>query len=179
MKKKLLLCLFLLLSFSVFAQKNATTNLPPDELKLRTDLESDKTILTMGCGLFTELDLNHPYAKQSLELQKQAIEIRRNLYSASQDNNKTIKVKTFCGTDEGDTVVYYLIVEKGKVRYIGDYSRDPFGGLRVNSYDCDKLSIGYFVRSEKGLEFTPLKDKIDDKKIPVLQCRSENRNFIF
>lgn len=171
----------MLISFSVLGQKT-DSNLSPEQLKLRTELESDSSIIKTACGLFTEIDLKQSSAQQELEVQKEAIKVRKTLFKASKTNNETIKAKIFCSTDEGGTVVYYLIIDKGKIKYICDYSRDPFGGFTINSYDCEKFLIGYFIpnKEKMGLEFIPFKENENiGNKIAVLKCQSGNRDLFF
>lgn len=178
MNKKLLFIL-MFLSLSVFGQKTDEPKLSAEHLKLRTELENDSSFIKIECGLFTRID---PAAKQEFELQKEAIKIRQKLFNASKDNTQTIKAKAFCRTDEGTTVVVYLIVDKGKVKYVSDYSRDQWGGFSIVSYDCEKLLLGYFVdnKEKMRLDFIPFQENENiGNRIPVLQCQSENREFHF
>jgi hypothetical protein len=181
MNKKLLLIL-MLSSFSIFGQQTTVSNLSSEQLKLRNDLENDSSIIKIGCGLFTETDLNTSNSKQGLKLQKQTIKIRKKIFDASKNSDKTVKAKSFCGTVEAGVIVHYLLVDKGKIRYISDYSRDPFSGLNIKTYDCEKVLIGYFVSNEEKmkLEFISFKqDESRNNKIPVLQCQSENKELFF
>lgn len=167
MNSKLLVFLMIIFVFPVFAQNEEMRKPSPNDLRLRTELESDSSIVLIGGKTFTESQ------------QKEAIKMRVKLYRASKKKNKTIKAKSFVHSTEGDMIVHYLIIEDGKAAFIGDYSRDPFGGLRIVIHNCDEVMIGHFVRDEpnKDASFKPLNEKNIGKIWPVLQCRSGQQTF--
>lgn len=183
MNKILFLSLFLFSAFVSFAQEvDKPAPLSPEELKLRAELETDKSFQEIGCGLYQLPDLKHPNAQLELKLQKAATRVRLEIYRASLKRSKTVKAKFICGADEGGTVSFYLIVERrGKITYIRDSSRDPFGGLRVTGYACDKLIAGHFVpvKIGLGLDFVPLAEKDFKNKIIILKCQAGDTAAIF
>lgn len=172
MKNILFLSFLMLLSFPVFAQKDAAGEiLPPDKLELRTKLESDKSILELDCG-----------RKQSLEALKENSRIKLILYRASLRDDKTAKAKWRCSSLEATPMVGYLLVENGKISYIADFSRDEFGGYKFEKYDCNKLTIGTYGLNDKRSTyvFTPLDNAdLEGKTNLGLQCTTENREFVF
>ncbi len=123
---------FVAMQFGMFyqatGQKKVNHNLPADERKLRDELEQDKSFLQAACTLAFMVDLNPKY----LPARNENNRIRLSLYEAARSGKGIVKAKQVCPTDEGDKIVYYLIVEQGKIKLVEDYSRDPFGGLRVH-----------------------------------------------
>lgn len=181
MNKILFLSFLLLASFSSFAQELKKVDISPDDAKLREELRKDDTVSQINCGLFEKIDVNQPYAQTRLKAQAENSRIRLLLYEASQSKDKTVKAKIVCYKDERTDPANYLVVENGKVKYMGDYVPDGKGGLRLNSMYCDKLDIGTLAAKEKGgiLDFQPLADKNYDGKILILQCRSGKKRNIF
>lgn len=167
MNNKLAVFLLIIFVFPVFAQNTEVSKPSSDDLRLRIELESDSSIVLIGGNISTESQ------------KKEAVKNRIKLYRASKKKNKTIKVKLFVHSKEGNESVRYLIVQNGRVTFIGDYSRDPFGGLRIVTRNCDEVMIGHFVREEpsKDASFKPLKEKKIGKIWPILQCRSGQQMF--
>lgn len=181
MKKLLFLGLLLLAGIPVFAQKSETPKLSPEHFRIRTELERDKSIVPITCGLFTEIDLKRPNAQNSVKAQKENSRIKLLLYQASKTKDQTVKAKYTCTSIENTPVNTYLLVDKGSVRYIEDLTRDSSGGLRVNRLTCINLLIGYLAKNAEGTsyEFKPFEDENYGDKIIVLQCKTADRTFIF
>lgn len=178
MKKELLFCFILMTSISALAQGNETVCLSPDQLKLRADLENDKTILQIIYGESGKIGVKSLNAENA---EKENSRIRLLIYQASRTADKTVKGKKKAFSKEGTPMVGYLIVENGKTAYIADYSRDKFGGFKFIKFDCIKLFIGTYAINDKKSEmiFTPLEDKDLNGKTLALQCQTKNQSFIF
>ena len=170
----------LALQFGVFyqanAQKKVDDNLPADERKLRDDLKQDKSLVQVACVITFMVDLDPKYLKARNENNR----IKLSLYKAALSGKGIVKAKQYCGTDEGGTIVYYLIVEQGKIKIVEDYSRDPYGGLRVLSNTCKKLVLGSYelVEGNRFVTFQAITDekaaKAKKKVTFSLQCEVEN-----
>ena len=181
MKKILALCFLLLASFAAQAQKAespAARQTPPEQLKLRDELEADQSFLKILCSIGR--------GNKSLipDAEKENIRIRWLIHQASRAEDKTVKAKFTCSTKEGTQVTSYIIVEKGKTKIIIDASRDEFGSLRVHSYECEKLTVGAYGYDEnkKAMIFTPAaKDEKPDGKLPFFQCQtsSPDKSLVF
>lgn len=176
MKKILFLYILLTSVFATFAQETKTAQLSPEKLKLREELESDRTMLNVSCG-----QIYDPANIKMIE--EENSRIRLLLYQASQIPNKTAKAKRNCATKEGTAVADYLLVENGDINYIADSSRDRFGKLTIEKYGCNKLIVGTYATQTKDgdtkIVFTPLEEKDLAGKVLSLQCKTENREFIF
>lgn len=181
MKTVLLLVLLLLAGIPVLAQDSQKPKLSPEHFRIRTELERDKTITPIACGLLTEIDAKIPNAQKSVKAQKENSRVKLLLYQASKTKDKTVKAKYTCTSVENTPVNTYLLVDKGSVRYIEDLTRDSSGGLRVNRLTCVNLLIGYLVKNTEGTsyEFKPFEDENYGERIIVLQCKTADRTFIF
>lgn len=181
MKKVLFLVLLLLAGIPVFAQNSQKPKLSPEHFRIRTELERDKTITPINCGLFTEVDLKRKNAQTEVKAQKENSRVKLLLYQASKAKDQTVKAKYTCTSVEKTPVNTYLLVDKGSVRYIEDLTRDSSGGLRVNRLTCINLLIGYLAKNTEGTsyEFKPFEDENYYDKIIVLQCKTADRTFIF
>lgn len=177
MKITLFSLLFLFLSFPVIAQK---PTLSPEHLRIRTELERDKTILPIKCGLYTAVDAKRPKAQTEIKAQKENSRVKLLLYRASKAKDKTVKAKYTCASMENAPVNTYLLVDQGTVRYIEDLTRDATGGLRVNQLTCNDLLIGHLVKNKGGsYEFKPFENENYENKIIVLQCKTADKTFLF
>ena len=180
MKTALFSFLLLLLNFPVFAQNTEKPALSPEHLRIRTELERDKTITPINCGLYTEVDSKRPKAQAEIKAQKENSRVKLLLYQASKTKDQTAKAKYTCTSVENTPVNTYLTVDKGVVRYIEDLTRDASGGLRVNQLTCKDLLIGHLVKNAGGsYEFKSFEDENYGDKIIVLQCKTADRTFIF
>ena len=173
--------LLLLLSFPVSAQDSQKPKLSPEHFRIRTELERDKTITPINCGLFTEVDLKRKNAQTEVKAQKENSRVKLLLYQASKAKDQTVKAKYTCTSVEKTPVNTYLLVDKGIVRYIEDLTRDSSGGLRVNRLTCINLLVGYLAKNAEGTsyEFKPFEDENYGERIIVLQCKTADRTFIF
>ncbi len=167
------------LQFGVFyqanAQKKVDDNLPADERKLRDELEQEKSFLQAACTLTFMVDLDPKY----LHARNENNRIRLSLYEAARSGKGVVKAKQICPTEEGDNFVIYLIVEQGKIKYVEDYSRDPFSSMRVRSYTCSNLVLGsYEVLEGNRYAFQPIADEYiaiaKNKTTFSLRCEIED-----
>ncbi len=180
MKTALFSFLLLLAGIPVFAQNTQKPTLSLEHLRIRTELERDKTITPISCGLYTEVDSKRPTAQTEIKAQKENSRVKLLLYQASKTKDQTVKAKYTCTSVDKTPVSTYLLVDKGRVRYIEDLTRDSSGGLRVNQLTCVNLLIGYLAKTAEGsYEFKPFEDENYDDKIIVLQCKTADRTFIF
>lgn len=181
MKKLIFLGLLLFAGIPVFAQDSKTPKLSPEHFRIRTELERDKTIMPITCGLFTAIDAKSPNAQNSLKAQKENSRVKLLLYQASKAKDQTVKAKYTCTSIENTPVNTYLLVDQGSVRYIEDLTRDASGGLRVNRLTCKNLLIGYLAKTGEEISygFKPFEDENYGDKIIVLQCKTADRTFIF
>ena len=165
-----------------FAQFGENPPLPPDELALRTRLESDKSVIKLTCGLMMPIGPKEMYAKEASVQQSENTRLRRKFLKAVQKLD-SLTIAYTCGTDEGGTISRYLISEKGKLTFVDDYSRDPFGGLRLTKYDCSELRMGhYLTREGKGIVFEEFDEPESGGRVIFLTCTSTNpgrRKIVF
>lgn len=172
--------LLLLPGFPIFAQNVPKQTLSPEHLRIRTELERDKTITPISCGLYTEIDVKRPTAQTEIKAQKENSRVKLLLYRASKTRDQTVKAKYTCTSVDKTPASTYLLVDKGRVRYIEDLTRDSSGGLRVNQLTCKDLLIGHLVKNATGsYEFKTFEDENYGDKIIVLQCKTADRTFIF
>jgi hypothetical protein len=148
---------------------------------MRADLKSDRSVMQISCGLFAPIDTNIQYAANRNRVQRENSRARLLLYEATLDPDKKARARMNCTGDAAAQTPYYMIVEDGKAKYMGDYVPDGKGGLLLDSLVCDRLNIGILAAREPGgvLEFTPLPDKNYGDKILILQCQSGTKSFIF
>ena len=180
MKTALFSFLLLLAVVPLFAQNTQKPKLSPEHLRIRTELERDKTITPINCGLFTEVDLKRPKAQAEVKAQKENSRVKLLLYQASKTKDQTVKAKYTCTSVDKTPASTYLLVDKGIVRYIEDLTRDSSGGLRVNQLTCVNLLIGHLVKNAEGsYEFKPFEDENYGDRIIVLQCKTADKTFIF
>lgn len=180
MKIALFSLLFLFSSFPVVAQNTQKPTLSPEHLRIRTELERDKTILPIKCGLYTAIDAKRPKAQSEIKAQKENSRVKLLLYRASQAKDQTVKAKYACTSIGNTPVNTYLLVDRGIVRYVEDLTRDSSGGLRVNQLTCKDLLIGQLIKNAEGsYEFEPFKDENYRDKIIVLQCKTADKTFLF
>lgn len=181
MKLALFSLLLLLAGIPVFAQNTQKPTLSPEHLRIRTELERDKTVTPISCGLYTAVDLKRPTAQTEIKAQKENSRVKLLLYRASKTKDQTVKAKYTCTSVDKTPASTYLLVDKGVVRYIEDLTRDSSGGLRVNQLTCKDLLIGHLVKNAAGTsyEFKPFEDENYGDKIIVLQCKTAERTFIF
>lgn len=181
MKKVLFLGILLLAGIPVFAQNIQKPKLSLEDFRIRTELERDKTITPINCGLYTEIDRKRPKAQTEVKAQKENSRVKLLLYQASKTKDQTVKAKYTCASVENTPVNTYLLIDKGSVRYIEDLTRDSSGGLRVNQLTCKNLLIGYLAKNAEGTsyEFKPFEDENYGERIIVLQCKTTDRTFIF
>src|SRR5215203_528114 len=150
MKTVLLSVLLLLAGIPVFAQNAQKPTLSPEHLRIRTELERDKTITPINCGLYTEVDLKRRNAQTEIKAQKENSRVKLLLYQASKAKDQTVKAKYTCTSVDKTPASTYLLIDKGSVRYIEDLTRDSSGGLRVNQLTCVNLLIGHLVKNVGG-----------------------------
>lgn len=181
MNKFFFLILLFVSGIPVFAQNVQKTSPSTEHLMLRKELESDKTILPIACGLFTEIDAKNPNAAELIKSQKENSRVKLLLYQASKTKNESIKAKYTCATGGGVETVNYLTVENGSARFIEDLTRDASGGFRINRMTCKNLNIGYLAKnkSDASYKFTPIRNENYGDKIIVLQCKTAERTFLF
>ncbi len=181
MKKIFFLILLVVSGIPVFAQNIQRSSPTTEHLMLRKELESDKTILPITCGLFTEVDAKNPNAAEMIKSQKENSRVKLLLYQASKLKNESLKAKYTCATGGGIENVNYLTVENGRARFIEDLTRDASGGFRINRMTCKNLNIGYLAKnkSEASYKFMPFKNENYGDKIIVLQCKTPERTFLF
>jgi len=150
-------------------QERAVVQLSEEERRLRDELEEDTSILKMDCVPFSALE-----ARNAKELAARSLNnrIRLALYDAARSGMGVVKAQRRCGTDEGDPVVSYMIVEQGKIKFVDDYSRDSFSSRRVYAKTCDKLVLGLFVenKDKREIVFRRLTDESKDKVAMILKC---------
>lgn len=167
MMKFLLLGIIFTACFTAVAQD--TRQVPSKELQLRDNLENDKSIMRTECW------------RRPRQLEE-TMRARFLAYDAIISKDKTIKLKQVCSTVEGTPVASYLIIEDGKAKLIADSSRDPWGYMRVLTYECDGFSAGNynFDEKKKGMVFASVGDKNElTGNMPFFQCKSGNRTFVF
>ena len=186
MKRLKLLLFVLLISFPVFAQKTTRpvmkeVRISPEDVKHRRELSADQSVLSLTCGFFEAINKGGQYSESQLRTQRENSRIRLLLYEASRATDQTVKAKMQCANVGGNDAPFYMVVDKGKVKYMGDYIPDGKGGLRLDSLYCDRLNIGTMVaRPEDGiLDFAPLAPPYNTDKVLILQCKSGTRSFIF
>ena len=187
MKRILLLILVLLVCLPVCAQKISRSSdwkkvkIASEDEKLRAELKEDRSVLQISCGLFAPIDENIQYSENRSRVQRENSRVRLLLYEASLSPDKKVRTRMNCTGEAAAQTPYFMVVEKGKVKYMGDYVPDGKGGLRLDSMFCDKLNIGILAATEPGgvLQFTPLADQNYAGKILILQCQSGTRSFIF
>ena len=181
MKKIFFLSLLFISGIPVFAQNIQRSSPTTDDLMLRKELENDKTILQITCGLFTEVDEKNMNAAEMIKSQKENSRIKLLLYQASKTKNETSKAKYTCATGGGVETVNYLTVQNGSARFIEDLTRDASGGFRINRMTCKNLQIGYLAKnkSDTSYKFMQFKNENYGDKIIVLQCKTAERTFLF
>ena len=168
-------------AISIFGQQaRERPPLPADELELRTRLEADKSVVKITCGLLLPIDPKEMYAAEATKRQAENTRVKLAFYKAAKDG-KTFRAGYDCGTDEGGTIRKYLLSEYGKLTFVDDYSRDPFGGLRIRYGPCEDLRLGhYVVKENKEIVFETFDERETAGKIVFLQCTSEKLGgFIF
>ena len=154
-----LLALLLGVFCQVNAQEKVDGNLPANERELRDKLEQDKSVLRI---IYTG-----KYSEDN--------RVRLSLYEAARSGEGVVKAKIVSPTDEGTEIVYYLIVQEGIISLVEDFSRDPFGSLRVHSYTCGSLMLGSNELREGKVTFEPIPDgkiaSVKNKTTFSLQCK--------
>jgi len=180
--RSIVVSVFLCAGLTAFAQTSERAQLPADELELRTQLESDKSMIQLTCGLLMPIDPKEMYAKEGTVQQAENTRLRRKFFEAVTKYD-SIRAAYTCGTDEGGTIKKYLLSERGKLTSVDDYSRDPFGGLRITLYDCWNLAMGHYITNEeKEIVFEEFGAHDADGKVVFLSCTSTNpdrRKIIF
>lgn len=181
MKKILFSAVLLIFAIPAYAQDAQRTMPSMEHLMMSRELENDKSVQAINCGLFTEVDAKKPDADAMRRAQKENSRVKLLLYQASKTKDQTFKAKYSCASGEGKEVVNYLFVKDGKARFIEDLTRDGSGGYRINSLTCKDLQIGYLEkgRGKISYEFKPFKDEKYGDKIIVLQCKTADKNFLF
>ena len=179
--KKILFLMLMMTAFPVFAQNAPRVKPSVEHLTLRRELENDKSIMTIACGLLTEIDAKNPKAKNQIKAQKENSRIRLLLYQASKSKDQTVKAKYTCASGGGASASNFLLVDKGVTRYVEDLTRDKSGGFRINQLTCVDLKIGQLTKTAEDISFsfTPFEDENYGDKVIVLQCRTAERTFIF
>lgn len=167
--------LFVFAGVAAFGQYGERPPLPPDELELRTKLENDKSIIKLTCGLLMPIDPKEMYAKEGTLRQAENTRLRLKFFKAV-ERHESVGLGYTCGADEGGTISKYLVSKRGKLTFVDDYSRDPFGGLRLMKYNCADLSMGHYViREGKGIVFEEFGKRDDKGKVVFLTCTSTDR----
>lgn len=187
MKIILPLMFVLLVSFPAAAQKRTVSAnqkkvwISAEDERLRGQLKNDKSLYTLNCGLFEVISPNTPFSQSRINAQRENTRIRLLLYEASLARDKTVKAKMQCDNVGGNDSPYYMLVENGRIKYMGDYIPDGKGGLKLDSLYCDRLKIGAFAaRPEDGiLDFKSIDDSAYGDRALILQCQVGERSFIF
>jgi hypothetical protein len=187
MKRIFIPLLVLLFCVPVCAQKTLRSSewkkvqITKEDERLRMELKSDRSVLQISCGLFAPIDENIQYSQNRMRVQRENSRVRLLLYEASLGSDKKVRARMNCTGDAAAQTPYYMIVEQGKVKYMGDYIPDGKGGLLLDSFNCERLNIGTLTARELGgaLEFTPLADRNYADKVLILQCQSGTKSFIF
>ena len=162
-----------------FGQGTERPKLPTEEIELRTRLEADPSMVHLTCGLMIPIDPKEMYAATGTVQQAQNTRLRLAFYKAALEN-RTMRVSYDCGTDEGGIIKYYLLSEKGKLAHVADFSRDPFGGLRMLINQCSDLKLGQYVSTaDRGIVYEHFDLKDANGKVAWLSCRSENTLHTF
>lgn len=181
--KSSFLVLFSLLIFSwqfvdvrqVKAQRMRSIPLSEEELKLREELEQDTSIIQIPCRLPYRENPDQKY----LEMRKLINETKLSLYKAASSKEGIVKAKKICNSIEGKKYPFYLLVNKGKITFIADSSRDPlYSTGRIHSITCDSLMLGKNVEIGKapGIEFQSVTETVKDKVTFMLRCETKERN---
>lgn len=148
----------------VNAQRMSTNPLPEEERKLRDELEQDASIVQISCRGAVEVNNR----------------VKLSLYKAASSDKSVVKAKKLCSTIEGTIIASYLLVNKGQITTVVDYSRDGFSSGRVYSETCDSLSLGSYVliKDEKGTryEFQPASETDKDKVAFMLRCEKKQND---
>jgi len=164
---------------SGFSQYGEPRPLPPDQHALRMRLEADRSVVKLTCGLMMPIDPKEMYARAATVQQGENNKLRLAFYKAAK-RGKTVKAGYTCGADEGGTVSEYLLVEKGKITRVADFSRDPFGGRRIITWQCTDLALGNFVQTgNRGIVFEVLKDDDLKNKVLWLTCKTDTGRLTF
>ena len=164
---------------SAFAQYSEAPPLPPDQLAFRTRLEADASIVKLICGLMMPIDPKEMYAREATLQQAENNKLRFAFYKAAK-RGKTVKAGYTCGADEGGTISEYLLVENGKITRVADFSRDPFGGRRIITWQCTDLALGNFAQTAtEGIVFEVLKNTDLKNKVLWLTCKTDTGRLTF
>lgn len=144
------------------------SSLSDAEQRLSDEMKLDNEFEQIGCQ-------RRPTAKTDGEGR------RHKAFEAFLRQEGKIKIKQICGTIEGDPILSYLTVERGKASIVVDGSEDKFGPGRVSTYECDKLEIGrYFNDLKLG---RMVFEKIDSTHVTgqeiALRCLANNIELIF
>ena len=177
---KLLLTLFILAAAaSVNIAQSDDHPATAEELKLRDRLESMSSIVQLRCGLMMPILPGEMYAAEAKQQQADNNKYRLEFYRAVKAG-RSAKLSYHCGTDEGDTVAYYLLAMGGNLTHIADFSRDRFGGNRFIKTECTDLRLAHHVKNAQNeITVEPLDEKNLKGKVLWLTCKSPARFVTF
>lgn len=160
-------------AYQVKAQRMPTNPLSEEERKLHDELEQDSSITQISCK---EENPNLIF----FGARKFSNQVKMALHKASASNDSVVKARKLCSTKEGTIIASYLLVNKGKITFIADYSRDGFSSGRILSETCDSLALGSYVwiKDEKGAryEFQSASKTEKDKVTFMLRCEKKQND---
>ncbi len=165
-----ILCICVMLAPSGVEAQDHRVKITPEDKALINTLEMDKSFTEIEC---VALSMLKPRNEKDEVVRKKNNAVKESLFRAASSGTGIVKLKKRCHTDEGAPVVDYLIAEEGKITFVRDYSRDPFGTPSVHSFKVEKVKPGYFVDPDvkpTALRFVPTEEAVPKEVYLILRC---------
>jgi len=156
-------------TMTLFAQNSR--NLSEADLKLRSELEADTSIIRVAC-----------WESRSNAIPPDDLRNRRLALETLKSGKGIFKLKVACESKEGVGAINYLLIEDGKSKLVSDTTHDKFGTQRILSRDCESLTLGSAVldRTKQAIVFTPIPAGADiSPENKFFQCMSGDKSLIF